>query len=213
MGILTANLGVPTVTGVLTALKNLLGSGWTYNADEQAVWKSSPSAFPVGFAIHESHLTGAVKCNGVIVKTSDGGIGLSDSPSKMTVYVSPNGSVGVTITESASTGFAWPKVLIARNSNTNQNKPFDLVLSATNGGNGQMLSPLRGAVFNGIPQVTPVSGTDACVLTQLADPFVGVGLKDVYMLLSSYSSAPDILSNSGQKYVQFNYNNTYLRCE
>lgn len=223
MSVLTANVGVPTKDGVLTALKNLLGSGWTYDADGEVVWRSSPSAFPVGIGLitnsNSHYLVGVVKCDGAIVKpTTNYALLLPSSQSVLTVYISPNGSVGVSIRPSSETGVALPSVIIARNSSTSSTMPSDMVISSASS-NTVVLSPRVHSEINRVPYINSMYGMNVCMLTQLVDPFVGAALKDVYGLLSHTGSSstvlPPVLANGGQKYVCMYRTslNMYLRYE
>lgn len=214
MALTQRTLSTVTASNILDALKSILGSGWTLDTENSVLWKSTPSAFPIGFFVDEkSSAAGvAVKSNGVIVFSNTRSSFSSDSTC-ISVYSAPNGSVGVSIS-APSTGIILPTMLILRNSNVNDAMARDMGFIATHSAQKDILSPMSAKAYsisNGW-NVNVLLYANSSTLTQLSDPYTGTALKDLFLSLSTTgSSSPSVVANGNNRYVKCSNTDIYLR--
>ena len=213
MPLVQTNISTVTGLNVLKALKNILGSGWTLDESDSVLWKSSPSAFPIGFSASDTTLVPAVKVGGSIIKptmSSPAGGVISDSTTQLTVYTAPNGSVGIAI-DAPQSGVVAPSIFILRNGNTNSAMPQDVGFSGgKNSTSRELISPMTASKIStsSVFHCNVAYNANSITLTQLADPFTGTALKDLYTLVSSTGSSgslPLVVSNGSAKYIRVNF--------
>lgn len=206
MAVLSAGVADVTPLNILKALKGLLGSSWTLDEANSTLWASAPSSFPIGFVFNSNVMTVASKANGVNLKLSCG-IDISTlTTAVVTAYTSPGGSVGVDV--SNDSGVRRPHVFILKNTNTNASVSSYLGLVTNGTYDIELISPGDTYLFESDSafNMYAVHNARTYTLVQLADPYTGTALKDIYALSSKLENKtvepPNILVNGSAKYVR-----------
>ncbi len=216
MAILTRSIENVTASTVLSALKSMLGTSWTLSEDGEILWKNTTSAFKIGFTTftnnNVTYLTVTVITNGAYLKIDQSrseNISSLTSGATVTVYTSPNGSVGVSITN--STGAQLPSLLIVKNSYTGSTMASDFGIAYSASG-VSVVSPGRPSALsvadsNGF-RVVAIGNVESYALTQATDPITGYAAKDLYWLTakeeSDSTNPPNTLVNGSAKYIRIN---------
>lgn len=212
MGVKTTVINTNSVLDVLKALKGLLGTGWTLDEENVALWKDSPAAFPVGLikgiSGSSSYITVCCKDsagNTVFVGNSSSfGYTVTSSVTDVRIWVfdSPNGSIAISLGEQN------PIFGFIKNSNVDSSLPSYIPVCRKSGSYSyKYYYPGTNSSWltNGFP--IGVIGTSE-VLINMVYPYTSNVLTDFYMLVSTCSDKPPlVLTNGSQKFIRFYYYN------
>lgn len=217
MGVITSSVTTNSGLDILKTLKEMLKTGWTLDEENQILWKDSPAAFPVGIWADSTYSTSNDYIQAIVKKPdgtpykydySNGYAYYFSKNTKTThyisVYTSPNGSIGIGF--GTSSAVLQPRLLIAKNANTDSTKP-QYTISSHGPSNNALFVPGIAESLNSLPSLDVSIGgafySGTWSLVNAFDVYTGTALADVYYLAGRQDSTkPTILTSGSNKYIR-----------
>ena len=217
MGVKTTSISSNSALDVLKATQSILGTGWTIDEENIALWKDSPSAFPVGLikatAGSSVHITPCCKdsAGNIVYENNYSAYGYvvqsSVSNIEIAVFTSPSGSIAISFKDYSNSEHTPHFGFI--NTNVDSSSLFIPISAKTGSYSYLFYYPGTNKTYSTNGLAIDVNGT-SYVLVNVVFPYTSTVLSDFYTLASRCSDPPLVLTNGSQKFIRlYCYNPEY----